>query len=136
CQALAEAAAGAGAEVIRGVDGVEVRPGRRPSVAFRNGTYRQLQPRLVIAADGRNSTVRAQIGIELRRTEPTHVITGMLVDGMPDWPRDCFMVGTEGDFRFLIFPQPAGRLRLYACTRPENSRRWTGPHGPRRFLET
>jgi 2-polyprenyl-6-methoxyphenol hydroxylase-like FAD-dependent oxidoreductase len=60
----------------------------------------------------------------------------MLVEGMTDWPDDRFSAGTEGDLRFLIFPQPGARLRLYACTRPQDARRWAGADGPRRFLET
>ena len=135
CRALAESARSSGAEVITGVTQVEVSPGRRPSVTFKNGTISELRPRLVIGADGRNSSVRSQAGIELRRAEPSHLITGMLVEGELGWPEDRYSLGTEGDLQFLIFPQAAGRLRLYACSGLEDGRRWAGPEGPRYFLE-
>jgi len=135
CQALAEAAAQAGAEVIRGVGHVEVEGGRRPSLTFQNGSVRQLRPRLIVGADGRSSGVRAAAGIELRRVQPTHLISGMLVEGMEGWPADRYTLGTERDLQFLIFPQPEGRLRLYACPSLEDTHRWTGPEGPAAFLE-
>lgn len=136
CRELAEAAERAGAEVVRGVGQVEVEAGRRPLVGFGNGGRRELRPRLVVGADGRNSGVRAAAGIELQREEPIHLISGMLAEGMADWPGDRYTLGTEGDLQFLIFPQSGGRLRLYACTALADAKRWVGPDGPRRFLET
>jgi 2-polyprenyl-6-methoxyphenol hydroxylase-like FAD-dependent oxidoreductase len=136
CRALADAAAQAGAEVIRGVGHVEVEGGRRPSLTFQNGQVRELRPRLIVGADGRSSPVRAAAGIGLRRVEPTHLISGMLVEGMAGWPEDRYTLGTEGDLQFLIFPQPGGRLRLYACTSLDDPQRWAGPEGPRGLLET
>jgi len=112
CRSLAEAAGRCGAEVIRGVAEVRLEVGRRPSVTFHDGMDRQLRPRLVIGADGRNSSVRAQAGIELQHAEPSHLISGMLIEGMTGWPEDRYSLGTEGDLQFLIFPQPGGRLRL------------------------
>ncbi len=136
CRVLADAAVQAGAEVVRGVGHVQVEVGRRPSLTFQNGQARQLRPRLVVGADGRSSGVRAAAGIELRRVEPTHLISGMLAEGMAGWPEDRYTLGTEGDLQFLIFPQPGGRLRLYACASLDDTQRWAGPEGPRRFLET
>lgn len=136
CTALADAAAHAGAEVIRGVTQLQVEPGRRPCVAFQNGVSGRLRPRLVIGADGRTSTVRKQIGLVLQNVQQSHVIVGMLVDGMTGWPEDRFTAGTEGDLRFLIFPQPRGRLRLYACASVQDARRWAGPDGSRHLLES
>lgn len=136
CAALAEAAAESGATVIRGVEQVETAVGRRPSLAFRNGARFRVRPRLVVGADGRSSSVRAMAGIELHRVEPTHLITGMLAKGVTGWANDRYTLGTEKDLQFLIFPQAGGRLRLYACAGLDDTRRWAGPEGPRRFLET
>lgn len=136
CQALAGAARCAGADVIAGVTAVRVTAGRSPRVSFQNGAVRELRPRLVVGADGRNSSVRTQARIELHRADPNHLISGMLVEGVTGWPEDRYTLGTEGDLRFLIFPQTQGRLRLYACTGLQDARRWAGPDGPRRFLET
>jgi menaquinone-9 beta-reductase len=136
CTALSEAAAQAGAEVIRGVRHTQAGVGRRPSLTFQNGQIRELRPRLIVGADGRSSGVRTACGIQLRRVEPTHLISGMLVDGMAGWPEDRYTLGTEGDLQFLIFPQPGGRLRLYGCTSLSDAQRWAGPEGPQRLLET
>jgi 2-polyprenyl-6-methoxyphenol hydroxylase-like FAD-dependent oxidoreductase len=75
CEALAKQASGSGARVERGVSDVAVRPGSRPEVTARRNTGELLEfrPHLVIGADGRNSVVRRQIGIELQRHEATHI---------------------------------------------------------------
>ena len=39
----------------------------------------------------------------------------MLVDGVPDWPQDLMVLGTEGRGHFLVFPQGGDRIRLYLC---------------------
>jgi menaquinone-9 beta-reductase len=135
CRALADAAASAGATVVRGATDVAVRAGLKPEVTFHDGRPRELRPRLVVGADGRSSSVRAAAGIGLRRAEPTHLICGMLVGGMTDWPADRYTLGTEGDLQFLIFPQPGGRLRLYACASLDDVQRWAGAEGPGRFLD-
>ena len=46
------------------------------------GTEHEVRPRLVIAADGRGSSTRRQLGIELEKTEPRIFLAGMLVDGL------------------------------------------------------
>ena len=136
CFALIQAAETAGAAVIRGIGRVTITPGSKPEVAFeRNGVEHRIPCRLIIGADGRTSTVRAQAGISLRRDEPTHLISGMLVDHVPDWPQEDCALGTEGDVYFLVFPQGGQRLRLYTCTALDQRSRYSGPAGPRRFLD-
>src|SRR2546430_325608 len=51
------------------------------------------------------STVRSQVGLALKQAEPTHLMSGLLVDGVPDWPQDAFAIGTEGEIQFFVFPQ-------------------------------
>jgi len=59
CEALARPAAAAGATVLRGVTNVSVEPGARPKVRFSGaGTEQVVEPRLVVGADGRTSSVR------------------------------------------------------------------------------
>jgi len=135
CQALAEEAARSGAKVVSGVANVRVEAGTRPSVSFQNGAAREVRPRLVVGADGRTSTVRVQCGIEQRRAAPTHLIAGMLVEGVPSWPDDHYSIGTEGDLQFYVFPQGSGRVRLYTCQANDQAGRWAGADGSRRFLE-
>ena len=66
CQALLDAAAAAGATVIRGVADVGVSAGPSPSVRYAvDGTSAELRPSLVVGADGRRSVTRRALGIEL-----------------------------------------------------------------------
>ena len=135
CQALADEAVRLGADLVRGVADVRVRPGARPAIAYRNGTEIRLRPRLIIGADGRSSTVRKQSGIRLEGVPATHVVAGMLVEEAWRWPADQYGIGVEGDLQFYVFPQGGGRLRLYTCHANEQVGRWAGRAGPRRFLE-
>lgn len=135
CQALADEAVRLGAERVCGVTEVRVRPGTRPSVAYRNGTEMQVRPRLVIGADGRTSTVRRQSGIHLKKAPATHLVAGLLAEGASRWPADQFSIGVEGDLQFFVFPQGGGRVRLYTCHANEQAARWAGRAGPQRFLQ-
>src|SRR5262249_42286588 len=61
CRALSRAAEAAGARYWRGAKTVVVTPGAHPAVAFEmDDGARQLRSRLIVGADGRNSTVRHQ----------------------------------------------------------------------------
>lgn len=136
CQVLVDAASQAGATVARGVTGIEVAPGARPSVAYEHGGRRhQATARLVVAADGRNSALRRSFGLDLERDPPHHLFTGLLVDGVDDWPEDLQAIGTEGDVHYLAFPQGGGRARLYLGFGFDRRRWLTGAAGPRRFLD-
>jgi len=66
----------------------------------------------VIGADGRNSLVRQQLGIPVLADPPHNLLGGMLVEGVPDWPQELEVLGTEGRAHFLLFPQGGDRLRL------------------------
>lgn len=136
CLALSRAAETAGATVIRGIGRPTVKPGSEPSVTFElDGVEHRLSCRLIVGADGRSSTVRAQAGIRLLRDEPTHLVSGMLVDHVPEWRQEDIAIGTEDDVCFFIFPQGGQKLRLYACTALDQRSRYSGPAGPRRFLD-
>src|SRR5581483_2439919 len=73
CQALIDAAAGAGATVVRGARDVKLSGNGTPRVAYRRGgdTF-EVDTSLVVGADGRASTIRKQAGIELERQEPVN----------------------------------------------------------------
>lgn len=135
CQALAEDAVHSGAELVCGVAEVRVQTGKRPSIAFHNGTPIQVRPRLIIGADGRSSTVRRQSGIHINKAPATHVIAGLLVEGASRWPHDQYAIGVEGDLQFYVFPQRDGRLRLYTCHANEQANRWAGRAGAQHFVE-
>jgi 2-polyprenyl-6-methoxyphenol hydroxylase-like FAD-dependent oxidoreductase len=128
CDAFDKAAAAKGATLMRGVREIEVRTGRQPEIGFiHEGARYRWQPGLIIGADGRSSTIRRQLGMAVMRDEPHHLIGGMLVDGVPDWPREQQSLGTEGDIHYLIFPQTGDRVRLYACYGLNGHQRFTGP---------
>jgi len=136
CDALAAAAAAAGATVLRGVDEVTVTAGERPTVTYRHGgETHEVAPTLVVAADGRNSAVRSQLGLELHRDTPHNLFAGLLVDGAPHWPADVQTMGTEDDVQFFVFPQGEGRLRLYLGYGLDQKSRFAGDQAERRFLD-
>jgi len=116
CAALAKAAEQAGAVYLRGAEDIEVSSGTPPRIAFSHGGKpTELQPRLVVGADGRNSRVRHQLGMTELADPPHNLLGGMLVEGVPTWPQDTQVIGTEGRTHFLVFPQGGDKVRLYLC---------------------
>ena len=114
CATLAAAAEAAGATVLRGVEKIDLLAGSPPTVSFsRDGVATEWRPRLVIGADGRNSQVRRQLGLKVLADPPRMLLGGMLVQGVPEWPQDLQVIGTEGRMHFLVFPQGGDRVRLY-----------------------
>jgi 2-polyprenyl-6-methoxyphenol hydroxylase-like FAD-dependent oxidoreductase len=135
CQALGTAAEMAGARYARGVEHVFVTAGERPRVSYvLNGSAHELAPRMVVGADGRTSTVRAQVGIPLNQAEPRCLIAGLLVDDVA-WPRDTYTLGTEDETMFFVFPQGGQRARLYTSIPPDQRGRYAGSGGVTRFLD-
>ena len=140
CQALFDHASAVGAATVRPVASVSVsipdRVGERRTVAFTSdGVEHAVTARLVVAADGRNSSVRRQLGLKLARDKPHHNFSGLLIDGAHDWPADLQVIGTDEDVHFLAFPQGEGRVRLYLGWDIEDRHRFTGPEGGRRFAD-
>ena len=136
CQALLDAAAEAGATVVRGVRDVTVTGGSTPSVSFgANGAAYELGAALVVGADGRASGVRKAAGITLERQEPISYIAGLLVDGLEDVPDDHDVMVGEGDLFFVMFHQGGGRARAYLCPGRSGQHRFSGRDSTARFLE-
>jgi 2-polyprenyl-6-methoxyphenol hydroxylase-like FAD-dependent oxidoreductase len=135
CETLNRLAREAGARVVRGVDSVTITPGERPRVSYRTDRgVMDVACRMVVGADGRNSSVRQQAGIPLHQAELTNVIAGLLVEGADEWPQDTFALGSEVDRMFLAFPQGGSRVRLYLAIPPDQRDRYAGPDGLARFL--
>jgi 2-polyprenyl-6-methoxyphenol hydroxylase-like FAD-dependent oxidoreductase len=138
CQALVDAAAAAGATVVRGARDVGIAGGDSPSASYTtNGTAHTIDTTLVVGADGRASTVRKQAGITLERQEPINYIAGLLLDGLDGVPEDHDVVVGDGDADvfFIMFHQGGGRARAYLCPGRSGQHRFSGPHGTQRFLE-
>lgn len=137
CDLLNAEALARGAALLRGVTDIAVIPGDSPVVRFRHeGRACEYHPRIVIGADGRNSLVRGQSGIEYHRDPPHHLMGGLLVDNTDGWPEDLQILGTENTINFLAFPQSPSRVRLYICYALEDRRRFAGADNQARFLET
>lgn len=136
CDILNAEAIARGAELIRAVPDVQVTPGAPPTVRFQHdGRAREFTPRLVIGADGRNSIVRGQAGIEYHRDPAHHLMAGLLVDDTDGWPADLQISGTEDSVNFLAFPQSPSRVRLYICYGLDDRRRLAGADNQARFLD-
>ncbi|HPA40003.1 MAG TPA: FAD-dependent monooxygenase [Phenylobacterium sp.] len=136
CQTLLDAAARAGAQVRRGVRVTDAGAGAAPFCAWSDaeGDHRATC-RLLVGADGRTSFVREKAGIVLHQDPPHHMFAGMLVDGAGGWDPSRQAIGVEGRFGFLAFPQGEGRVRLYGSFGLDERRRFSGPEGPKAFLE-
>ena len=137
CATLAAAAEAAGAAIVRGVGDVLVTPGPSPSVRYElDDVLHEVDCRLVVAADGRASSVRRQLGLELHGTEPKTWGAGMLVEGLDGVPLHQAALGTEDDLHYLIFPREGGVARLYQWYSLEQSDRFAGPDRQREFLDS
>jgi len=136
CQALSEAAANVGANVVRGIGDIALRLGSQPEVRYQlDGAERRLECRLVIGADGRRSSVRAQAGIQLRQSTARTRCGGLLVTDLPTcWPEERIAAGTEGDLLYLVFPRRGRQARLYLLWNVEEEPRFRGPDGPAAFV--
>jgi 2-polyprenyl-6-methoxyphenol hydroxylase-like FAD-dependent oxidoreductase len=136
CSALAKLAADDGAQVVRGVSDVTVQPGAKPAVTARtaDGATVGLHPRLVVGADGRNSTVRRQSEIRLDRHDATHMIAGVLVDGLDDVDIPHDFLATSDDLFMASFRQHEGQVRLYLIPGMGQKNRFAGPNGLTEFL--
>jgi 2-polyprenyl-6-methoxyphenol hydroxylase-like FAD-dependent oxidoreductase len=136
CEALALAAAAAGATVLRGVGDVEVTPGEPPTLRYElDDVVTTVRTGLVVGADGRTSSVRRRLGIALHETTPRTLGGGMLVDGLDGWPDDQVALGTEGDLYHLVFPRAQGRARLYLLHDLAQRGRFAGADRRRAFLD-
>lgn len=136
CAALAASAGAAGATVLRGVRDLDVVAGSDPVVRFqRAGVAHELRPRLVVGADGRDSSVRRALGMELAQTPVLAYGAGLLVGSAKAWPEEHEVIGNEDDKLFFVFPQGSGLIRLYHLVTPERRPRYSGTGREQRFLE-
>ncbi|MCU1429921.1 MAG: monooxygenase FAD-binding protein [Actinomycetia bacterium] len=136
CNALNAAAQSAGAEVHRGVTDVTITAGAAPKVRAQgaDGTTLDIAARLIVGADGRNSTVRRQAEITLHRKPETNMITGLLLEGLDDIPDHYDFLASEGDLFMASFHQGNGQLRVYLCPPVEQRHRFSGKGGLETFL--
>ena len=113
---------------------VEVRRGVTVRAALRNGAGRvvgvtvaaergrrhDLPARLVVAADGLSSKLRAAAGLHARYRAYDHRLLAFELAGAR-WPAEVSAYRTGHGLR-LVYPLPGDRVRLYAQVRPEELR--------------
>ena len=122
-----------GARVVRGVGDVEVTGGASPAVRYEiDGNLVEARCRLIVGADGRQSTVRRALNISMQQVESKAVLGGMLVHA-PEWQMMGAFTGTEDDRYFLGFPRRGGLVRLYIACEPGTAR--TGPDRAQQMLD-
>lgn len=135
CEALTRAAEAAGATVVRGVGDVLVSLEPGPTVRYEHDDVEhKVSCRLVAGADGRQSTVRRQLGIPLAHTTPRTLGGGLLVDNLHAWPATRTSIGTEEDLLYFVFPRADGRARLYLLHDIAQKGRFAGPDRHNEFL--
>jgi len=136
CNIFVAAAVSAGAAVLKGVKDILCIRGSSPFVSFLHDDQKiEWKPRLIVGADGRNSTVRKQLGFSTEADQPHNLLGGMLVANVPDWPRDLQAIGTEEKLHYLVFPQGKDLVRLYACYDFADKSRFAGPDKKERLLQ-
>ena len=125
CEALLALAAERGAVVRRGVADVVITMGESALIEYEvDGVHASTRCRVVVGADGRHSTVRRALGIELEQVTSDRVLGGLLVES-EHWTDGQASIGTEGDLHYLVFPRPGGFVRLYMSC--EAGERTSGP---------
>jgi 2-polyprenyl-6-methoxyphenol hydroxylase-like FAD-dependent oxidoreductase len=135
-EALSTAAGAAGANIVRGIGDVVVTAGTQPSVRYEHdGAEHEARCRIVVGADGRSSSVRKQLGIDLHETSARTMLSGLLVTDLHAWPAEQTTLGSCGDVHYLVFPRPGGVARLYLAYDVADKDRFTGPDRVRRFLD-
>jgi 2-polyprenyl-6-methoxyphenol hydroxylase-like FAD-dependent oxidoreductase len=135
---LLRAAAAAGAEVRRGAQVTDVRPGSPVRVTIQqDGATEELEARLVVGADGRSSAMRRLGRFHAEQDPPRLLFAGILLDGVAS-PEDVFYhVAAPGTgLVSYIFPQGRGRARAYfGFHRDTETPRFQGDAGVTRFRE-
>ena len=135
---LLQAAADAGAEVRRNavVRTVTTGPPARVGIAH-DGKLDEVQARLVVGADGRNSIVRTLGGFEVCRDPERMLIAGLLYEDLPV-PDDTnhYVLNPSIGQMALIFPQGDGKGRAYiGYNQSVNPHRLQGEKDLPRFVE-
>jgi 2-polyprenyl-6-methoxyphenol hydroxylase-like FAD-dependent oxidoreductase len=135
-EALLDHAAACGADVRRGVAAVTIDEFVETTVRWRsNDAGFEARAPLIVASDGRASSLRRALGLELHETTATRFLAGMLVDDTDEWPRHIACHGVEGDIEYIMFPQAEGLMRVYSSWSIDDPRRLAGSDRQRRFLD-
>lgn len=140
-EACLSAAEDAGAAVYRGVRvrglSASPAPGPGPELEFETGGQsRRMTARLVVGADGRDSSVRAWAAFPSRQDPDRNLVAGVLLEGL-DIADDAAHVWLEPQLGHFVlhFPQGKGVTRAYLCYAAGSLPRLGGRADLPRFLE-
>jgi 2-polyprenyl-6-methoxyphenol hydroxylase-like FAD-dependent oxidoreductase len=131
------AAKAAGAEVWRGADVRDVRPGQPPAVTVTvDGAARELTARMVVCADGRSSMGRTWGGFEIHRGKQKLLGAGIMFEDMALADDSNMITLIPGVQRCgFQFPQGGGRVRSYLTYNENEVSRLQGLGDSDRFIE-
>jgi 2-polyprenyl-6-methoxyphenol hydroxylase-like FAD-dependent oxidoreductase len=133
--ALIAEAANAGAAIYRPAKARLIPGSDPPEIEVTEGDRSTLlQPRLIVGADGRNSTVRKWINAPLERDPAHHWLAGALFDRVALDEGRTHGANFEGG-RTFIFPQGNGIARAYVVASNELSSGIDGPERASRIVE-
>jgi 2-polyprenyl-6-methoxyphenol hydroxylase-like FAD-dependent oxidoreductase len=134
---LLREAESAGAEVRRGARVRGVEPGEEPAVLVEHdGREQRIGARLVVGADGRNSSVRKWAGFETKKDPERLQIGGIIMEDCPLPADNAHMFLNPGlAIGSPIFPQGGRKARLYLVTRVEHGPGHSGEKDLPAFLE-
>jgi 2-polyprenyl-6-methoxyphenol hydroxylase-like FAD-dependent oxidoreductase len=136
-EALAQAATKAGATVIRGVRRFTIERAPHPSVTYEvDGETRSERCRLIVGADGKQSSTRAAAGVSLTTTAARVKLSGMLVDDGGVWDRSVTTIAIAGRNQYIVIPRADNRLRLYVGRSTSDPEPLRGPATITEFLES
>src|SRR5215469_15349124 len=132
------AAQAAGAEVRRGIIANSVLPGRHPRVEFflPGGQEEEVDTRMVVVADGRNSRFRRLPGSKVQKETHTLCVAGALLASVP-LPQDTYHVFMNPQLGELVIwvPQGENRVQVYLIFWGEKKTRFKGTADVPRLIE-
>ena len=114
-QALLDAAADAGADVMRPVKVTDVHGGATPGFTVdRNGISSAISARLVIGAEGRSSHVRQLLGRPEFQHRSERLLAGVRVSGLgAEDDRAYYLIRPNAEGLAMVYPQGGGYGRAY-----------------------
>ena len=130
------AAQSAGAEVLRGVTVVDIKPGLIPAVTFQSGdTTKSVTARLVIAADGRTSAARKWCDFDVFEKPQPFFFAGLLLDGVKIPEGHSYLLFLPPLARCTAMtPAGQGRCRTYVAYQDEPGFRLQGEENVQNFI--
>ena len=135
-EAALTAAKAAGAEAVRGATVSNIESGTRPTVTFQDvGGTHTVSARLVVAADGRNSSARKWAEFEVHERPQPFYFAGLLMTG----------INVPQDHSYLLFlpplgqctaitPAGRGRFRTYVAYQDNEGLRLQGAENVKNFI--